>query len=52
MFSDKAHFDLGGYVEKQNYRTVRQARKTRTRTLKIRCTQNESLFGVGFGPDA
>ena len=28
------------------------AQKTRTHILKSRCTQNESLFGVDFGPEA
>ena len=28
------------------------AEKTRTHTLKSRRTQNESLFGADFGPDA
>ena len=39
FFSDEAHFDLG-------------AQKTRTHTLKSRRTQNVSLFGVDFGPEA
>ena len=46
IFSDKAHFDLGGYVNKQN------CCKTRTHTLKSQRTQNESLFSVEFGPEA
>ena len=28
------------------------AQKTRTHTLKSRCTQNEPLFGANFGPKA
>ena len=28
------------------------AQKTRTHTLKSRRTQNESLFGADFGPEA
>ena len=40
IFSDEAHFDLG----------LKQ--KTRTHTLKGQRTQNESLFGVDFGPKA
>ena len=36
FFSDEAHFDLGGYVNKQ----------IRTHRLKSRRTQNESLFGA------
>ena len=47
IFSDEAHFDLGGYVNKQNCRVCGQ--KTRTHTLS---TQNESLFGADFGPKA
>ena len=43
MFSDEAHFDLGGYVKKKNCR--------RTHTLKSRRTQNEFLFGADFGPE-
>ena len=43
IFTDGAHFDLGGYVNKQN---------CRTHTLKSRLTQNESLFGADFGPEA
>ena len=43
IFSDEAHFDLGGYVNKQNCR--------------ICATENphsyfESLFGADFGPEA
>ena len=47
IFSNKADFDFGGYVNKQN-----GAQKTPTHTLKSRCTQNESLFGADFGPKA
>ena len=42
IFSDEAHFDLGGYLNKQNCRIW--AQKTRMHTLKSRRTQNESLF--------
>ena len=28
------------------------AQKTRTNALKSRCSQNESLFGADFGPEA
>ena len=41
IFSDEAHFDLGGYVNKQNCRIWGRE----THTLKNRRTQNESLFG-------
>ena len=43
IFSDGAHFDLGGYINKQNCRIG--AQKTCTHTLKSPRTQNESLFG-------
>ena len=42
IFSDEAHFDLGGYVNKKI--VAFGAQKTRT--------QNESLFGTDFGPEA
>ena len=45
IFSDEAHFDLGGYV-------AFGAQKTRMHTLKSQRTQNESLFGADFGPEA
>ena len=51
VFSDEAHFDLGGYVNKQNCRPFR-AQKNRKHTLKSRRTQNDSLFGADFGPEA
>ena len=53
IFSDEAHFDLGGYVNKQNcliWRTenphecIDDAPKRRT--------QNESLFCADFDPEA
>ena len=47
---DEAHFDLGGYVNKQNCRIW--GTDTRTHTLKSRSTQNETLFGADFGPEA
>ena len=47
LFSE-AHFDLGGYVNKQNCRIWATERPT----LKGRRTQNESLFGADFGPAA
>ena len=43
IFSDEAHFDLGGIV-------AFGAQKIRTHTLKSRRNQNESLFGAHFGP--
>ena len=46
IFSDENHFYLGGYVNKQNCRIWG------TETLKSRRTQNKSLFGADFGPEA
>ena len=46
IFSDEAHFDLGGYVNQQNCRIWG------TETLKSRRTENESLFGAVLGPEA
>ena len=47
IFSDEAHFDLGGYVDKQNYRIWSTENP---QTLQSRRTQNEPLFGADFGP--
>ena len=49
IFSDEAHFDLGGYVNKQNCRIW--GTENRVHTLKSRRNQNESLFGADFGPE-
>ena len=49
IFLDEAHFDLGGYINKIDPFGIQ---KTRTHTLESRRTQNESLFGVYFGPEA
>ena len=49
IFSDEAHFDLGGYISTI---VVFGAQKTRTHTLKSQRTQNESVFGADFGPGA
>ena len=51
IFSDEAHFDLGGYINKQNCR-IWDAENPRTHTLKSRSTQNESVFGADFGSEA
>ena len=48
IFSDEAHFDIGGYVN--SIIVSFGIQKTRTHTLKSRRTQNESLFGAAFGP--
>ena len=47
IFSDEAHFDLGGYVNKQNCHIL--GPETPTHTMN---TQNESLFGEDFSPEA
>ena len=44
-----ADFDLGEYVNNQN---GKMGTENRTHTLKSRRTQNDSLFGVDFGPEA
>ena len=49
IFSDEAHFVLGCYVTSKIY--AFGAQKTPTHTLERR-TQNESLFGADFGPEA
>ena len=40
IFSNEAHFDLGGYVNKQNCH------------IWATENQNESLLGANFGPEA
>ena len=42
IFSDEAHFDFGGYVNKQNCRIWGTENPN----------QNESLFGADFSPEA
>ena len=49
IFSDEAHFDLGGY-EKSKI-VVFGAQKTRSHTLKSRRTQNELLFAANLDPE-
>ena len=49
-FSDEVHFDLGGYVNKQNCPIW--GTETRRHTLKIRRIQNGSPFGANFSPKA
>ena len=46
----KTHFDLGGYVNKQNWRIC--GTENPHEYIKCRRTQNESLFGADFGPEA
>ena len=50
LAKNEAHFDLGGYVNKKIIAVV--AQKTHMHTLKSRRTQNESLLGADFGPEA
>ena len=50
IFSDEAHFGLGGYVNKKIVAFGTQ--KPRTRAFKSKHTQNGSLFGADFGPKA
>ena len=45
IFSDEAHFDLGGNI------FAFGTPKTRAHTLKSRRTQNESLFDEDFGSE-
>ena len=49
IFSDEAHFDLGGYVNKQNYRIWGTENQ---HALESQRTQNEPLFGTDFSPEA
>ena len=48
IFADEAHFDLGGYVNKQNCRIW--GTENPQAYIESRRSQNESLFGVDFGP--
>ena len=50
IFSDEAHFDLGGYANKQNCRIW--GTENPYAYIEKRRTQNESLFGADFGPEA
>ena len=47
ILSDEAHFDLGRYETSKI--VAFGVQKTRTHTLKSRCTQSESLLGADFG---
>ena len=49
IFSDEAHFDLGGYVH--NKIVTFGVQKTRTHTLKTRRIQNKPQFGADFGSE-
>ena len=49
-FSDEAHFDLVGYVNKQNCRIW--GTENPHAYIEGRCTQNKSLFGADFSPEA
>ena len=50
IFSDEAHFDLGGYVTMQNCRIW--GTENPHSYIKSRRTQNESLFVADFDPEA
>ena len=47
IFSDEAHFDLGGYLKKLTWVT-----ENPHAYIENRRTHNESLFGADFGPEA
>ena len=49
IFSNEPLFDLGGYVNKQNCSIW--GKENPHACIEIRFTQNESLFGVEFGPE-
>ena len=49
IFSDEAHFDLGGYVNKQNFRICGTENFAYIEKPKH---PNKSLFGAAFGPEA
>ena len=48
---NETHFDLGWYVNKQNCR-IWGIENPHAYIEKHRRTQNESLFGADFGPEA
>ena len=50
IFSDEAHFDLGGYVNKQNCSIW--GTENSHAYIAMQCNQNESLFGADFGSEA
>ena len=50
FFSDEAHFNSGGYVNKQNCRIW--GKENPHAYLKSQYTQKESLFGADFGPES
>ena len=52
IFSDETHFDLGGYVNKQNCCIWGTENPHAYIEKTHRLTQNESLFGADFGPEA
>ena len=49
IYSDEVHFDLGGYVNKQNW-SIWGIENPHLNAC--RRTQNESLFGADFGPES
>ena len=50
IFSDETHFDLGGYVNKQN--CLIWGTENPHGYIESHRTQNESVFGADFGPEA
>ena len=48
IFSNEAHFDLGGYVNKQNWRIL----CTENPHTYIEKPTHPKLFGADFGPEA
>ena len=50
IFSDEAHSDLGGYVNKQNWRVW--GTENSHAYIEKPTHPNESLFGVDFGLEA
>ena len=50
IFPDEAHFDLGGYVNKQN--CLIKGTENPHAYIEKPTPPNESLFGADFGPQA
>ena len=50
IFSDEAHFDLGGYVNKQNCSIW--GSENPHAYIEKPTHPNESLFGADFGPES
>ena len=50
IFTDEPHFDLGGYINKQNCRIW--GIENLHAYMKSQRTQNKPLFGADSGPEA